>query len=144
MKDLFLLLVILVVAQTAVGLADNEVVTDLDDSATEIELADNDMAEVVTGGGRSEDCLAAVAVNTIDGEQTTVPASGFLIEPGVHTLNGRATLDTTHCPIDREYKGGPAPDLEVNFETGRVYYIAYDHKPENPLEWRLFFWKMEL
>ena len=57
------------------------------------------MARVVTNIARPADCLAAIAVNTIDGEEKAVSAKSFLIEPGVHTINGKAILDTTNCPI---------------------------------------------
>ena len=104
----------------------------------------NEMVKVVTQAGQPADCLAAVAVNKIDGELRVVPAQGFLIEPGMHSINGRATLDTTKCqPITGYTQIGTAVDLEVNFELGRTYYIAYDHESPNIEEWRLVVWKVE-
>jgi hypothetical protein len=104
----------------------------------------SEMAKVVTQAGRPGDCLAALAVNKIDGELRVVPAQGFLIEPGIHTINGRATLDTRKCqPITADQQISSAADLEVNFEAGRTYYIAYDHKSQNTEEWRLVVWKVE-
>ncbi len=106
--------------------------------------AASEMAKVVTQAGRPGDCLAAIAVNKIDGELRAVPAQGFLIEPGVHTINGRATLDARKCqPLTAYQQIGRATDLEVNFEPGRTYYIAYDHKSQNTEEWRLVVWKVE-
>ncbi len=106
--------------------------------------AASEMAKVVTQAGRPGDCLAAFAVNRIDAEVRVVPAQGFLIEPGIHTINGRATLDTRKCqPIAADQQIGSAADLEVNFEAGRTYYIAYDHKSQNTEEWRLVVWKVE-
>jgi hypothetical protein len=103
------------------------------------------MVKVVTQAGRPGDCLAALAVNKIDGEMRVVPAQGFLIEPGVHTINGRATLDSRKCqPIAADQRIGNVADLEANFETGRTYYIAYDHKSQNTQEWRLVVWKVEI
>ncbi len=103
-----------------------------------------EMVKVVTLAGPPADCLAAIAVNKIDGELRAVPAQGFLIEPGVHTINGRATLDTRKCqPLTAYQQIGRATDLEVNFEPGRIYYIAYDHKPQNTEEWKLVVWKVE-
>ena len=85
-----------------------------------------------------------LAVNKIDGELRAVPAQGFLVEPGVHTINGRATLDASKCqPLTAYQQIGRATDLEVNFEPGRIYYIAYDHKSQNTEEWRLVVWKVE-
>jgi len=104
----------------------------------------SELAKVVTQAGRPGDCLAALAVNKIDGELRVVPAQGFLIEPGIHTINGRATLDTRKCQtIAVDQKIGSTADLEVNFETGKTYYIAYDHKSQNTEEWRLVVWKVE-
>ena len=107
-------------------------------------LASSDMAQVVTNGGRPVDCLSPVAVNKIDGEMRIVPAQGFKIEPGVHTLNARAILDSTFCRIGRGgNRGWYAPDLEVNFEAGKTYYIGYDHKSKNRDEWKLVVWKVK-
>ena len=109
-----------------------------------IVLANSDMAQVVTQGGRLVDCLSPIAVNKIDGEQRIVPAQGFEIEPGLHTLNGRAVLDTTFCKVGRGgNRGGYAPDLEVIFEAGKTYHIGYDHQSKNRDEWKLVVWKVE-
>ena len=107
-------------------------------------LANSDMAQIVTQGGRPADCLSPIAVNKIDGQQKIVPEQGFRIEPGAHTLNGRAILDTTFCKVGRGgNRGGFAPDLEVNFEAGKTYHIGYDHKSSNRDDWRLVVWKVE-
>jgi len=113
------------------------------------EMADNEMviaemAKIVTDGGRSVDCLSPILVNRIDGQQKFVPAQGFEIEAGVHALNGRAVLDTTFCKFGRGGNlGGPAPDLEVDFEAGKTYHIGYDHKSQNRDEWKLVIWKID-
>ena len=101
------------------------------------------MATVVTSGGPPEDCLAAVAVTVIDGQASIVPARGFMIEPGIHTLNGLATLDTSHCPIPAGQEPGPAPDLEFGFEAGKTYFVAYEYKSVDVLDWKLVVWKVE-
>ena len=68
----------------------------------------------------------------------------FFIDPGVHTINGRAVLDTTHCPLlSHIHKPGAAPDLEVYFEAGKTYYIGYDHSPDDSADWKLVVWKVE-
>ena len=109
---------------------------------TELQLSG--MAKVVTHIARPDDCLAAIAVNKIDGEKKVVSAKSFLIEPGVHTINGKATLDTTSCPItDTRLQVSSAPDLEVNFEIGSTYYIGYFHKSDNTDEWQLVVWDIE-
>jgi hypothetical protein len=111
------------------------------------DLEESEMARVVTGYGRPADCLAPVAINKIDGELRAVSAKGFLIEPGLHSINGRATLDlnNTHCRMtgdDRQF--GSIPDLEVDFEAGGIYHIGFDHSSENTQEWKLLVWKVDL
>lgn len=103
-----------------------------------------EMVRVVTGAGLQDDCLAPVAITRIDGLERAVSAKEFLIEPGMHTLNGRATLDTTKChPIAGEPGLKKAPDLEVNLELGNTYFIAYDRSSLNSNEWKLVVWKVE-
>jgi len=108
------------------------------------EVEDGTMARVVTGGGRPADCLAPLAVTRIDGEAMNVSAQGFLITPGVHTLNGRVTLDLTYCPLnDPRLRIGDTADLEVEFEAGSTYYIGYYYPPASPSEWKLTVWNVE-
>ncbi len=109
------------------------------------ELTTGEMARVLTSDGRPADCLAPVAVTRIDGETRTVSAQGFLIEPGVHTINGKATLDLSILPLKRQPSCmiSSAADLEVDFEAGGTYYIGYFHPPANPEEWKLVVWHIE-
>jgi hypothetical protein len=103
-----------------------------------------DMARVITSGGRPEECLAPVSVTRIDGESRVVSAQGFFIEPGVHTINGRAILDITNCPLtDSHPMIDSAADLEVNFEPGGTYHVAYYHAPVNTKDWKLVVWHVE-
>jgi hypothetical protein len=120
-----------------------------DDSELELvplptELRLSGMAKVVTHIARPSDCLAAVAINRIDGEMKALSARDFLIEPGVHTINGKATLDLTHCPLnDNKLIIPGAADLEVDFELGNTYFIGYYHPSANPGEWQLVVWDIE-
>jgi len=102
------------------------------------------MARVVTDGARPAECLAPLAVTRIDGEARAVSAKGFLIEPGVHSINGRVTLDLSHCPSgDPRLTIGETADLEVEFEAGSTYYIGYYYPPDRPGEWKLTVWNIE-
>ena len=102
------------------------------------------MARVITSGGRPEECLAPVSVTRIDGENRVVSAQGFLIEPGVHTINGKAMLDMTNCPLtDSNPVIESATDLEVDFEAERTYHIGYYHPPANTKDWKLVVWHVE-
>lgn len=107
-------------------------------------MAEGDMAMVITGGGLPADCMAAVEITKIDGQQKVVPAGGFEIEAGEHSLNGRALIDTSWCKLEKDDRiFGPLPDLQINFQAGRTYYIGFDHQPENRQEWKLTVWKVE-
>jgi len=104
----------------------------------------NGMARVLTSQGRPAECLAPVSINRIDGEEWVVSAKGFLIEPGIHTINGKAALDTTHCPlIDSNLAIGRTADLQVDFKPGGTYYVGYYHAPANTDEWKLVVWHIE-
>jgi len=136
MKKLILMMVILANLPVSADLADNNELNN--------NMANDDMVQVVTHGGRPADCLSPIAVNKIDGQQKFVPARGFKIEAGVHTLNGHAILDTTFCKVGRGGNlGGYAPGLEVDFEVGKTYHIGYDHRSKNRDEWKLVVWKVE-
>ena len=105
---------------------------------------EKEMARVLTSYGRPAECLAPVLVNRIDGETRVVSAKGFLIEPGIHTINGKAILDITNCPlIDSNPNISSAADLEVDFEPGGTYYVGYYHAPANTEEWKLVVWHIE-
>ena len=108
------------------------------------ELTDNDMARVLTAGGRPEECLAPIMVTRIDGENRVVSARGFLIEPGTHSINGKAFIDLTDCPlIDANPVMNGAVDLEVEFEPGGTYHIGFYHAPANTQAWKLVVWHVE-
>jgi hypothetical protein len=108
------------------------------------ELASNEMARVLTSKGRPAECLAPLLVNKIDGETVSVSEKGFLITPGIHSINGKAILDMTNCPfIDKNPMIPAAADLEVNFEPGGTYYVGYYYAPANTAEWKLVVWHKE-
>jgi len=108
------------------------------------ELNANEMARVVTDQGRPAECLAPLAVTRIDGQARVVSAKGFLIAPGRHTLNGRATLDLSYCPPgDPDLVIGSVADLEVDFKAGDTYFIGYYHPPGKLDEWKLVVWNIE-
>ena len=112
--------------------------------AAQQDVAKTDMVRVVTQHGRAADCIAPLAVTSIDGEPVVVPAKEFLIEAGVHGINGRATLDTSKCPVElNKLQISRAADLEVNFETGYTYYIGYDYTSPDPAQWQLVAWRVE-
>ena len=107
-------------------------------------FANSEMAQVLTHTGQPVNCLAPVKVTKIDGKQTQVSHVRFEIEPGLHTINGQAKLNTAFCSIAHTgLRGGFAPDLEVDFEAGKTYTIWYDHSSKSRDEWKLVVWKVE-
>lgn len=141
MKEFVLIFSILAALPVAAELTGSDATGN---DVAEMEIAESDMAKIVTNSGRPADCLAPIAVTKIDGQAKIVPAQGFTIEPGVHSLNGRAKIDTTYC---KAIRGGNIPgsvaDLEVDFEAGMTYYIGYDHDSLNRDDWQLVVWKIE-
>lgn len=108
------------------------------------EVPADEMATVVTDSDLPSECLAPVVITIIDGVKQAVPGKGFLIAPGVHSINGKATLDTSKCRRPgSDLEISRAADLVVNFEAGRTYYIAYDRSAQNSAEWKLLVWKVE-
>ena len=108
------------------------------------EISVTDMAKVITGSSLPSECLAPVEITSVDGVKQHVPPKGYMIEAGVHSLNGRVFLDTTKCRrSDRDLEIGKTADLVVEFEAGKTYYIAYDRSSLNPEEWKLLVWKIE-
>ena len=120
-------------------------VEDSSDNGVEDGPIEIEMATVISNQSRPEDCLAAVAINRVDGEPRVLPAQGFLIEPGLHAINGLAMLDITHCSIaGDERQINTTADLEYIFESGVTYYIGFYHRSQISDERRLVVWKTEL
>ena len=108
------------------------------------ELPVSEMAKVVTETALPSECLAPVMITSIDGVKQVVPGKGFPLEPGVHSVNGLVLLDTTKCRRpDVALDVRTTADLVVDFEAGKIYYIAYYRTFQNPEEWKLVIWKIE-
>ncbi len=100
-------------------------------------------ARIVTMNSKPAQCLSAVQIWRVDGERVYVHRNGFDIEAGRHSLNGRAFLDTSYCRPLHGRVSQEVPDLEVEFEAGKTYYIGFDHSSRNVNDWRLVVWKVE-
>ncbi len=107
--------------------------------------ADPSKARIVTFRSNGAICLASVAIKQIDGHLRQLPALGFEIEPGWHTMHGMATLNLRDCPVveERIRKQVHVPPLEWLFEPGKVYYVGLDHSAVQRQNWRLVVWKVE-
>jgi hypothetical protein len=99
---------------------------------------------IVTGMEKPASCISAVHVNNIDGREVKVPEPGFDVDPGPHTMTGRAIINTTNCRTtgigSQRHTVQP---LAENFEAGKTYYLGYDHSAPNRNDWKLVIWKVE-
>jgi hypothetical protein len=100
-------------------------------------------ARIVTHFEMPDQCLSAVVILEIDDEETTVNNREFELEPGPHTMNGRAAINTGICPVLDGEPGRPVPDLEAEFEAGKTYYVGLDHSSSDRGEWHLVIWQVD-
>jgi hypothetical protein len=99
-------------------------------------------AKVVTSFSKAAKCISAVHVTKIDGEEATVQRMGFDLEPGTHTLNARAVVDTSFCNVVGPDTGSnPNAPIEHTFEAGKTYYLGFDHSATLRKDWKLVVWK---
>ena len=106
-------------------------------------ITDRDKALIVTRNEKPAQCLSAVVIGEIDGRETVTSSKGFELEPGTHTMNGHANINTTFCVVAGSNEGPAVPDLKAEFEAGKTYYIGLDHSSGNRDEWKLVIWKVE-
>lgn len=100
-------------------------------------------ARVITQNEKPAQCLSAVHIQKIDGELVNVHPTGFELEPGRHSMNGVARLNTSFCRRVAGRNSEAIPDLEADFEAGKTYFVGLDHSSGNSEEWRLVIWKVE-
>jgi hypothetical protein len=104
---------------------------------------DAEKAMIVTSGERPMQCISPVQVHEIDGAEARVNRAAFEIEPGRHSLNGRATLNLSFCRALQGNETLGAEILEAEFEAGKTYHVGYDHSASHPEDWKLVIWKTE-
>jgi hypothetical protein len=101
-------------------------------------------AKVVTGGMQSAKCISPIHVNSIDGRTVQVPKLGFDLDPGKHSLMGRALIDTSVCrTIGTGSDRYNVDAIEYEFEAGKIYYLGLDHSAPNRNDWKYVVWKVE-
>ena len=105
--------------------------------------AASDKAMIITQVAKPAECIASVHIRKIDGEEKIVPAQGFEIEPGVHSMTGTARLDLRNCQVARGNVHTEIPPLESDFEAGRKYWVGLDYRSPDRNEWALVIWKVE-
>jgi hypothetical protein len=107
--------------------------------------ADPKKARIVTFKSNVVDCLAAISITQIDGQNRMLPTMGFDIEPGEHSMHGRSTVDLRCSKPVRSESRKPVhvPPLEWFFEAGKVYYVGLDYSSPMRENWRVVVWKVE-
>jgi hypothetical protein len=108
-----------------------------------VPASDPAMAWVITSNERIAQCLSSIHVRQVDGQERQLLATGFELEPGMHTLQGTAKLDLTYCQVPREGHETGVPPLSALFEAGKVYYVGLDHSSKNRGDWRIVIWRVE-
>ena len=106
--------------------------------------ADPEKAQIVTYKANVAKCVAAVHINQIDGKGRQLPAMGFEIEPGEHTMKGLTKVDLINCEPSKSHsrKSASVPPLDWSFEPGKTYYIGLDYMAPLRENWRFVVWKV--
>jgi len=101
------------------------------------------VARIVTQEQPPDECIAPVHIRKIDGEPVEVTPGGFELEPGPHSMNGVAVLDTRFCrpALGRNSQG--VADLQADFEADNTYYVGLDYTDPDAANWKLVIWKTE-
>jgi hypothetical protein len=101
-------------------------------------------AKVVTSGVQAVKCISPIHVNSIDGRTVQVPKLGFDLDPGKHSLAGRALIDTSVCrTVGAGSDRHNVDPIEYEFEAGKTYYLGLDHSAPNRNDWKYVVWKVE-
>jgi len=101
-------------------------------------------AKIITSMSKGAQCISPVHILRIDGREANVQRMGFDLEPGTHTMSGRALIDTSFCKtIGKSTGSEDTAPLEAEFEAGKTYWVGYDHKGENRNDWKYVIWKVE-
>lgn len=100
-------------------------------------------ARIITGNERLTQCISPVEINQVDGEERQLPAQGFELSPGAHSLQGSAKLNLTYCQAQSETTPTNVPPLEAVFEAGKTYYVGLDHSSSDRSQWKFVVWKVE-
>lgn len=102
-------------------------------------------ARIITDVPNGARCISPVAIERIDGREVTVNRHGFELDPGRHTMSGRAFIDTSFCSTvgggsSRNYTPEP---LDAQFEAGKTYWVGLDHSARDRKDWKYVIWKVK-
>ena len=102
-------------------------------------------AKIITSFNQATQCISPVEILNVDGREVAVQRMGFDLDPGKHTMSGRALIDTSFCLTvgGGTNRGNNTPPLEAEFEAGKTYYVGLDHSARNRKDWKYVIWKVK-
>lgn len=102
-----------------------------------------DVAKIITSASNMAQCISPVHILQIDGREARVQRMGFDLEPGKHSLSGRALINTSYCQtVGQGTNRYNTPALEAEFEAGKTYYVGINHKSPDRKNWEYVIWKV--
>lgn len=108
------------------------------------QAADTGKAKIVTSFSQDAKCIAAVAVNQIDGKEVKVQKAGFDIDPGMHSIQARSLVKGNLCKaMGVDTGNNPTPPIEYDFQANMTYYLGFDYSDSLRKNWKLVIWKEE-
>jgi len=101
-------------------------------------------AKIVTSGNQAARCISPVQILQIDGREVRVQRMGFNLDPGKHTMSGKALINTSICPtVGQGSNRNDTPPLEAEFEAGKTYWVGLDHSSPTRKDWKYVIWKVK-
>ena len=105
---------------------------------------DDSKARIVTSANKAAQCISPVHILKIDGREALVQRMGFDLDPGKHTMSGRAVIDTSFCQtVGPGTNQAAIPPLEAEFEAGKTYWVGLDHSSPHRKDWQYVIWKVK-
>ena len=101
-------------------------------------------ARIITNFNNLAQCISPVHILKIDGRDIFVQPQGFNLEPGTHTMSGKALINTSFCQTVGQgtNRFQPAP-LEAEFEAGKTYWLGINHRSPNRKDWEYVIWNVK-
>ena len=101
-------------------------------------------AKIITSANQAAKCISPVQILNIDGSEVKVQHMGFDLDPGKHTMSGRALIDATYCKtVGKSTNRYGTTPLEAEFEAGKSYWVGFDHSSPDRNEWKYVIWKVK-
>ena len=101
-------------------------------------------ARIITNYNNLAQCISPVHILKVDGKEIYVQPQGFNLEPGKHTMSGKALINTSYCQTVGQGTNRIHPDpLEAEFEAGKTYWVGINHRSPNRKDWEYVIWNVK-